>query len=293
MNKNHIGEIYFHHKYGKYTVINRKKFENNTHYLYQIEFENTGTKLWERYDHIKNNSVKDPYAKTVYGVACLGEPGFYYEKEYDLWNSILRRCYCKKCTEYSRYGAKGVFVSERWLNFANFIKDLRQMENYDKLIAGEPYVIDKDILQSEVVSKVYSFETCKLILASANSCEMINRRKNNNEFSSRYFGVSCRNNMFRSFIYNPNSISLGSYSNEVAAATVYDFYAKQLGKTLINNTNMSLYQALCYKNKYFKNNKQLELPIGVDPFGKFENKVMCTLADNNPNGKVMCVTINK
>ena len=277
--KGRIGEEYFHPIYGKYTIIDFKKHENGR-YIYQIEFENTGTRLWRWYTQIKKNTVKDPYVKTVYGVGCVGEPDSHTEKEYSLWHSMLKRCYVKTDISYDRYGAKGVYVCERWLNFANFLEDLRKMKNYDKFMAGEKYQLDKDSLQSGVqYGKVYSPETCLLIHASDNFTEMVQRRNVNNNFTSKYIGVYYNNiNAYYSTI-NANNIryNLGSYTNEEAAATVFNFYSKQLGKPVLNNTSMSLYQALCYRVTYNRIPCPIELPIALNTLTNFENKNMCVI----------------
>ena len=45
--------------------------------------------------------------------------------EYRAWNSIKRRCYNPNAVDYKYYGAKGVRVSDKWLNsFETFLKDV-------------------------------------------------------------------------------------------------------------------------------------------------------------------------
>lgn len=46
-------------------------------------------------------------------------------REYSSWMSMKRRCYYKKAPNYSRYGARGITVCDRWLNsFENFLEDM-------------------------------------------------------------------------------------------------------------------------------------------------------------------------
>ena len=91
-------------------------------------------------------------------------------REYDLWKSMLRRCYDKKWHEkYPTY--KDCSVCDRWLVFANFLEDLPLIENYE-LWRDNPNTrvcLDKD---SKVQgNKVYSLDACKFISNSDNSKE--------------------------------------------------------------------------------------------------------------------------
>ena len=63
-------------------------------------------KMWTQWGHLKNGSLKNPFHKSVYGVAYLeidkneqvpkttenGKP----TREYKLWCSMLERCYDEK-----------------------------------------------------------------------------------------------------------------------------------------------------------------------------------------------------
>lgn len=46
-------------------------------------------------------------------------------KEYGAWNTMIQRCYNASNKRYSRYGARGIIVCERWRNsFENFLADM-------------------------------------------------------------------------------------------------------------------------------------------------------------------------
>lgn len=45
-------------------------------------------------------------------------------KEYKIWNSMVQRCVNKKSSSYANYGANGISVSSRWMDFNNFIADM-------------------------------------------------------------------------------------------------------------------------------------------------------------------------
>jgi hypothetical protein len=44
--------------------------------------------------------------------------------EYKIWASMVQRCTNKKGAAYKNYGGRGICVSERWLTFLNFYKDM-------------------------------------------------------------------------------------------------------------------------------------------------------------------------
>ena len=44
--------------------------------------------------------------------------------EYFAWGNMKQRCLNEKSPSFKRYGGRGIFVCERWLNFENFKKDM-------------------------------------------------------------------------------------------------------------------------------------------------------------------------
>ena len=57
---------------------------------------------------------------------CKGKP--YHGKSgtatYRVWSGMLTRCFNSKDPDYARYGARGITVCERWLDFRNFVADI-------------------------------------------------------------------------------------------------------------------------------------------------------------------------
>jgi hypothetical protein len=54
-----------------------------------------------------------------------GSHGMYKTREYSIWQSMKDRCYNPNNISFKNYGAKGIFVCERWINsFANFLSDM-------------------------------------------------------------------------------------------------------------------------------------------------------------------------
>src|SRR5271170_2015694 len=60
--------------------------------------------------------AKRAVALTIHGM--VGTP------EYNSWRGMLRRCLNPHATNYKWYGARGIKVHKRWLNFCNFLKDM-------------------------------------------------------------------------------------------------------------------------------------------------------------------------
>jgi hypothetical protein len=52
------------------------------------------------------------------------QKGFYNHPLYQTWERMLRRCLDPNCTDYHRYGKKGIGVCDRWLFIENFIEDM-------------------------------------------------------------------------------------------------------------------------------------------------------------------------
>lgn len=58
--------------------------------------------------------------KFIHGHAPTGPKS----RTYMIWTNMLARCRTKSSSSFERYGAKGVNVCERWLEFTNFLEDM-------------------------------------------------------------------------------------------------------------------------------------------------------------------------
>jgi hypothetical protein len=52
-----------------------------------------------------------------------------YTPLYNVWRGILKRCYIPTNKDYKRYGARGIRVCRRWMDFANFRDDMGDRPN--------------------------------------------------------------------------------------------------------------------------------------------------------------------
>ena len=150
------------------------------------------------YSDFKNNSIINPYAKTIYNVACLGEDKATYidpitkrNKKFDSyvhWYEMIRRCYNpKEINKFKNYNS--CTVCEEWLNYSTFKKWYNN--NYYK-VNNEEMRLDKDILIKG--NKIYSPETCIFVPNRINVL-FTNRKNDRGKYP---IGVYLYNGKFKS-----------------------------------------------------------------------------------------------
>jgi thymidylate synthase len=112
----------------------------------------------------------NPLIKGVANNSFRGDKPSYYKKAYKLWIHMIDRCYNKKHLSYRNYGARGVRVSDSWMDFKNFLLDIDKIPGfYEWVKMNNDYELDKDYYCSDIYSK----HTCiflpkKMNLAIAN-----------------------------------------------------------------------------------------------------------------------------
>lgn len=137
---------------------------------YTVQFVNTGTIKDVRGHQIKSGSIRDPYAKSVCGVGCTGniKTKGKYKPYYSIWHDMINRCYNPNNKRFNAY--QDVTVSEDWLTFEYFYKDIQTMDSFNAdLIEQGVLVLDKDIEQRFKQHKIYSKETCRWVSKQENN----------------------------------------------------------------------------------------------------------------------------
>lgn len=131
-----------------------------------VQFIETGFTRTVNIDNASVGKVKDPYSISVHGKGYDGEytKVYYWKRARQLWQNMMKRCYCEKDTK--GYFKKGVTVDDRWLCFANFLSDLPTLNNFKGWLDGfeegkTKYNLDKDFRVEG--NKVYSREMCQFI----------------------------------------------------------------------------------------------------------------------------------
>lgn len=166
-------EIFSHQLFPPIIRKSKSKFVGQTiktkeGYEYLIYDYNSSTNvyyLWFIHDGVelekKNSSgfenVKYPYHKTSLGIACIGKPEvnpILHKKLYSIWRGMINRCYDPNNISYHLYGGKGVYVDNSWLCFEYFVKDIKNIKNWDKKLDNwSKYTLEKDFGRGFIYSK--------------------------------------------------------------------------------------------------------------------------------------------
>ena len=155
--KDCVGKILKSKNFGDFKIV---KYNNSRNV--DIQFVTTGFETSAQLEHIKNGNVKDPYVPSVCGVGILGTKypskiSGVHTKEYDLWCSMLKRCYSdtyqKKQPTY-----KGCEVSDNFKSYEYFYDWCHKQIGFDNDGNGNPFQLDKDLLIKG--NKVYNESTC-------------------------------------------------------------------------------------------------------------------------------------
>ena len=144
-----------------------KVLKYNDYYEVEIQFLKTGYETAVRLDSIKSGSVKDPYLPSVYGVGMLGTKypskiNSRNTKEYDLWYSMLRRCYSDNSKK-KRPTYEGCKVSENFKSYEYFYEWCHKQIGF----GNEGWHLDKDLLLKG--NKVYNEDSCIFLPQEVNT----------------------------------------------------------------------------------------------------------------------------
>lgn len=185
-----------------------------------------------QYKSFVKGNVKNPYYPMVLGVGMIGSKypskiNNKETKEYNLWKSMLYRCFDKK-TKNKNPTYENVNCCNEWLLFENFYEWLHEQENFGNW-KNNRWNVDKDIFIKG--NKFYSPETCFLVPCNVNSL-FINK---SNYRGNLPIGVKRSGNSFLSRCSNPltgNREYLGSYSTSFYAFQAYKKYKENLIKQI-------------------------------------------------------------
>ena len=131
----------------------------------EIRFLKTGFETSVELGSIRNGNVKDPYIPSVYGVGISGtkypsKVNGRNIKEYDLWHSMLERCYSDTSKKkYPTY--EDCKCSDNFKSYEYFYEWCHKQIGFGNDGNGNPFQLDKDLLIKG--SKVYSESTCVFI----------------------------------------------------------------------------------------------------------------------------------
>lgn len=152
----------------EFTVLEeyKKPYGKRIFTMWLIQFTESGYTREVYKSNAEKGKAKDPYAVSVMGVGYEGEfeKTFYHTQARRLWSNMIKRCYDPNYS--AGYYGKGYTVDGRWLCFANFVKDLPELDNFNLWLAGgydgnPKYNLDKDLKVAG--NKVYSKKCCSFV----------------------------------------------------------------------------------------------------------------------------------
>lgn len=199
-----------------------------------IEFQDKyKTKIYTRYEHFIDGSIKNPYCPSVFRIGIIGNKypsriNNIKTKEYKTWHAMLKRCFDEN-TKKRQPAYKDVTCCDEWLNFENFYEWIHSQENFDKWLNGERWCLDKDILIKG--NKIYNSDTCCLVPSNVNTLFV----KNNIDRGNLPIGVSKRKDGF--FVQLSNSLEngheyLGTYQTLEKAFLAYKKRKEEIVKQI-------------------------------------------------------------
>ena len=212
----------------------------------EIQFVNTGYETAATLDNIKKGYVKDPYVPSVYGVGILGAKypptiSGRNTKEYDLWKSMLRRCYSDDFkNKHPTY--EGCEVSENFKYYEHFYEWCHKQVGF----GVEGFELDKDLLTKG--NKVYSEDSCIFIPVDVNLV-LTKRTASRGEY---LIGVICSNTN-KAFVARVSRNKgkqehLGSFKTEIEAFNAYkdakEVFIKEQANKWKSQIDIRAYNAL-------------------------------------------------
>ena len=131
-----------------------------------VYFDATGSTRWVHTVNVTAGKVKDLMKPSRYGVGYDGrydKSAFpFWKQAKQLWSNMLKRCYTDDPRGYKKHG---VLVAADWHCFANFLRDIQTLPNFEGWLAGG-YNLDKDFIVEGC--KVYSKDTCQFLPEGVN-----------------------------------------------------------------------------------------------------------------------------
>ena len=160
-----VGKVFKSKSSGDFKIVKCNDSKN-----VEIQFLKTGFETVVQLGHIKNGNVKDPYLPSVYSIGVLGTKypptiSGRNTKEYDLWTSMLERCYSDNFkNKHPTY--KDCEVSDNFKSYEYFYEWCQNQIGFDNDGNGNPFQLDKDLLIKG--NKVYSEDSCVFIPVDVN-----------------------------------------------------------------------------------------------------------------------------
>ena len=234
-----VGDVNINKQGLKMEIIAYRKYKD-----IDVQFEDGTIVKNRQYGDFKKGCIKNLYYPHIYGVGYIGNSKSYINgkiiKSYDVWHSMLRRCYYDKYLK-DKPTYKECSVCEEWHNYENFKKWYD--ENYYE-IDDETMNLDKDILVKG--NKIYSPNTCIFVPQKINGLFV----KTDALRGDLPIGVCKKGNKFIAKCnLNGKRSQIGTFDTPIEAFQSYkqfkEQYIKQTAEEYKDKIPSELYDALC------------------------------------------------
>lgn len=200
-----IGEVFYHPKYGEFTIIEYLSCEK-----VKIKFLSTGYEYYTSYSHIQRLEVFDAHHKGKYNNYRGGKNA---DKQiYKTWYNMLFRCNNLK-------GYKTAMVCEEWHEYSKF------EEWYNRQYKETGWHLDKDILSYGV--GIYSPNTCCFLPPEINTFFIKHKQAKGYSLNRKRakYEAFCRD--------NGKKVHLGKFDSPIEARAAYVKYKRKLLERII------------------------------------------------------------
>ena len=185
----------------------------------EIQFLNTGFETKVQLGSIRNGEVRDPYLASVFGVGVLGvkyqaKINGVHTKEYELWSSMLERCYSDSFKN-RRPTYEGCEVSENFKSYEYFYEWCHNQVGF----SNKDWQLDKDLLIKG--NKIYSESTCVFIPSEINSLLINCTASRGKHLIGVYWSKTAKAFVSRVSRNKGGSEHLGYFNTELEAFNAY------------------------------------------------------------------------
>ena len=160
VSKDCVGKVCKSKSSGDFKIV---KYNNSK--SVEIQFLKTGYEATVELGNIRSGLIKDPYLPSVHGVGISGTKYLIrvngvLTKEYELWKSMLQRCYSTTLKK-QRPTYIGCEVSDKFKSYEYFYEWCHKQIGF----GNDGWHLDKDLLTKGNIkgNKVYSESTCVFI----------------------------------------------------------------------------------------------------------------------------------
>lgn len=153
----YLGQVLINTQGQRFLVYDCFRIHPSTVQMMKVRFLQTGYEATVKVFSITRRRVRDYCMPTIAGVGALGYARQSQDpKTFRLWEQMVLKCYSPKDVDYSRFGAKGITIAERWLRLDRFTEDIKELEGYNE----EAYRDGKLILVLKEGQTEYAFDNC-------------------------------------------------------------------------------------------------------------------------------------